>query len=243
MENRTYNFRDNKIILIGDSHDTEVVYDIISTRVPNGSDVCHVGDVGLGFGKESYAIPQAQAWLNRFNKLCVSINVRVFLIIGNHDNPKVWELPSTDNVILVKSGDIGIFPNGKKALLIGGGISVDRWTRTGGIDYWQDELTPYLENVEKCDIMFSHDCPEHFNHATDSLLRSFDRCVKRDPTLMEDALKQRLNMTDITKRSDVKTIIGGHFHRSIREEKDGVYYRCLDINELWEFDAELEYKL
>jgi predicted phosphodiesterase len=244
MENRTYNFRDNKIILIGDTHDQEILYDLINLRITNGSDVVFVGDGGIAFGVKDLAIKNTLSWLVALNRLCVRLDVNLYIIRGNHDAtyPEIWDSKWT-NIFLTKSGDVGVFPNGKKTLLVGGGISVDRCTRKTGVDYWPGELTPYLEDVEKCDIMFSHDCPEHFNHPSTSLSASFNWCVVQDATLIEEALKQRLNMTDIAKRSEVKTIWSGHFHNSKREEKDGVYYRCLGINELLEFDAELEYKL
>lgn len=233
-----YKFRKNSVILQGDSHDTSIVYDTLNLRIPNGSDYVHLGDVGLGFGGETYAMKNAETWLDRINKLCITLNINCYLIEGNHDNPAVWELPPLSNVFLPKSGEVGIFPNGKKVLFIGGGISVDRCVRKEGIDYWKGELTPKLENVEKCDVLFSHDCPEHFNYSTASLPQNFQWYVDRDLTLMDDALAQRLNMTDIVKRSEVKEIYHGHFHHSIVEEHDGVKCRCLDINELFEYDAE-----
>lgn len=238
-----YKFRSNQIILQGDSHDTSIIYDTISLRVPNGWDYLHVGDCGLGFGRSDYALDNAKSWLDRINKLCQTIDVNCYLIIGNHDNPDVWKLPDIySNLKLTKSGDVGIFPSGKKALLIGGGISVDRFTRKVGESYWVDEATPHLEYIEDCDIMFSHDCPEHFNHSTHSLPNSFGWYCERDINLIDDCIKQRQNMTDIVKRSNVKTIFYGHFHRSIQQNIDGVYARCLDINELFEFDADKNYE-
>jgi DNA repair exonuclease SbcCD nuclease subunit len=229
---------------MGDTHSTDVTYELLNIRIPDGNDVVHLGDVGLGFGQLSYAIDNAKSWLDRLNKLCSKLNINLYLIRGNHDNPSVWNFPNIySNVFLTQSGDVGIFPNGKKVLFVSGGVSVDRYSRKEGIDYWSDEITPILENVEKCDIMFAHDCPEHFNHPTNTLYKNYGWYCERDLTLQDDCLKQRLNMTDIAKKSEAKTLFGGHFHNSFREEKDGVYYRCLDINELFEFDAESEYKL
>ena len=97
--------------------------------------------------------------------------------------------------------------------------------------------------MEKCDILFSHDCPDYFNHHTETLPRNFGWYVERDVTLLEECKRQRENMGDILKRSEAKTLFYGHFHNSLREEKEGVYAQCLDINELLEFDADREYKL
>ena len=233
-----YKFRENTVILIGDTHSTNITYELLNIRIPNRSDVVHIGDGGWGFGNADYAINNAKSWLSRINRLCQDLDIILYHIIGNHDNPDVWNLENASNVIFVKSGDVGIFPNGKKCLFVGGGISVDRYTRKEGVDYWKGEVTPILEHVEKVDIVFSHDCPEHFNHSTASLPRNFGWYCERDTTLLDDCLKQRLNMTDICARSEAKLIIGGHFHNSMKQEIDGVKYRCLDINELYEFDAD-----
>ena len=238
-----YYFRNNRIILIGDTHDTTSVHNILNIDIPDGNDVLHVGDVGLGFGFPDLAMENAGEWLRRFNNLCKTLDINLFLTIGNHDNPEVWKFPNQSNVFMLKSGDVGIFPNGKKALLIGGGLSVDRFKRTEGFDYWRDEVTPRLDTVEKCDIMFSHDCPEHFNHSTKSLPSNYGWYCERDVTLIDDALKQRLNMSDIVKRSGIKTMFYGHMHNTLCQNVDGVYARCLDINERYEFDAEKDYCL
>ena len=242
VKHNTYKFRSDNIILVGDTHSTTVARDIINL-LPDGSDVLHIGDVGLGFGDESFALKDAETWLGMFNDLCVKLNINLYLTRGNHDRPEVWKFPNLSNVFLLQDGDIGIFPNGKKALLVGGGVSVDRFKRTEGKTYWKNEITSTLDTVEKCDIVFSHDCPEHFNHATASLPDHYGWYVERDVTLLEDCVKQRSNMTDIVKRCGATIILYGHFHRSIREESGGVYAQCIDINERFFFDANKSYHI
>ena len=239
-----YNFRKDNVILMGDTHNATTTYELLNTRIPDGSDVWHCGDGGLGFGLPSFAMHNAKSHLDRIDKLLQKIDVKLYHQNGNHDNPDVWKLPPIySNIILLQSGDIGIFPNGKKVLFVGGGVSVDRFVRKEGNDYWKDEITPEFEINGDCDIMFSHDCPEHFNHSTISLPNHYGWYCDRDVTLVDDCLKQRLHMTDIAERANVKTCFSGHFHNSIRQQIDGVYYRCLDINELFEFDANHEYTL
>lgn len=238
-----YKFRSNKIILIGDTHSTYQTRDLLNLRIPNGSDVLHVGDGGWGFGDPEYALQNAKSWVDIFHKLCENLDIRLYHLIGNHDNPDVWKFPSTDRVFWVQSGDVGEFPNGKTALFVGGGVSVDRFTRKEGVSYWKEEITPPLDNVEKCDILFSHDCPEYFNHPTKTLPLHYGWYIERDPLLLGDCEKQRTVMGDIVKKSEVKTIFYGHYHNSFRQEVEGIYAQCLDISELFGFDAEKEYKL
>lgn len=233
-----YKFRNNQIILIGDTHSTETTYQILKTRIPKGSDVFHIGDGGWGFGKEPFALDNAKSWADRIDKLCCELDIRIFHNIGNHDNPEVWNLNSINNSIFVKTGEVGEFPNGKKVLFVGGGVSVDRFRRKKGEDYWIMEHTPYINPVPKTDFIFSHDCPDNFNHPTATLPNSYGWYVERDVGLIHDCKEQRDNMARIWRESGAKTCFYGHFHRSLLETINGVTARCLDINELYEFNAD-----
>lgn len=236
-----YKFRNNRVILLGDTHSTAVTYNIVNgNEIENGSDIFHVGDAGIGFGKyQNIVLETAKNTLERLNKLAQEKNINVYLNRGNHDNPNVWEQCwEFSNVFLVKTGDTGIFPNGKTVLFVGGGISVDRIKRIKDVSYWIMEKTEYLNPVPKTDFVFSHDCPDNFNHPTATLPQSYGWYVERDSTLMDDCKEQRENMRRIWQESGAKRAIYGHFHRSIVEEINGVTAKCLDINELYEFNVE-----
>lgn len=233
-----HKFREDRVILIGDTHSTDITHQILTKKIPNRSDVVHIGDGGWGFGKPSYAIDNARAWADKINRICQDADIKLYHIIGNHDNPDCWNIWNTEaysHLKFVKTGDVGVFPNGKKALFIGGGISIDRFTRKEGVDYWKEELTPQLETVEQCDFVFSHDAPEQFNHSSYTIPISWAYYHERDIDLLDDAVAQRKVVGDIVDRSGAKIIIGGHFHNGVAQEIDGVKYRCLNINEIYEF--------
>lgn len=239
MNLKTYNFKTNKVILLGDTH--ELGYTKLALgKIPDGSELIHLGDAGFGFGPLPSAVLHTVAWLNTYNDLCKNKDVNMYIIRGNHDATydNIWSYDKLTNVFLIKDFAYGIFPNGKKALFVGGGVSVDRCTRRPGLDYWEDESTPQLDNVDECDVVFAHDAPEYFNHPTASLPNSFGWYVDRDKTLMRDCYKQRHNMSSIVERSKAKTLFGGHFHNHLHQTLNGVTYRCLAINELYEYDAE-----
>ena len=240
----TYNFRNDSVILMGDTHSLDTTYNLLNVRIPNGNDVIHMGDAALGFGDIKYSIDNTLSWLDRYNKLCRTLDINLYIIRGNHDATykRIWD-SKFSNVFLIKDYAYGIFPNNKKVLLVGGAVSVDRCHRKENSDYWSDETTPIIENIDECDFMFSHDAPEYFNHSTSSLGKHYSREVERDDLLIEDCLKQRNNISDILERSEAKAIYSGHFHNALREERHGIYYRCLDINELFEFDSTKEHKL
>ena len=233
-----HNLRTDKIILMGDSHSAATVTTFIRDKISEGETVVHVGDVGVGFGLESYALDNAKTWIGMLNDICVKKNIVLYLVRGNHDNPLCWTWPNRSNVIFVQTGDVGYFPNGKKTLFIGGGISVDRTIRRQGYNYWFDEITEKLEHVTKTDFVFTHDAPEEFNHPTRTLPNGWGWYVDRDVMLMEDSRKQRANVTKICHESGAKFIISGHFHNSFKETLGEVKYQCLNINELFSFDAQ-----
>ncbi len=233
-----YNSRYNNIILIGDTHSCGITKQLLQAKVPSGNDVVHIGDGGWGFGNPEIALSDALFWAKELNHICRDLNVNLYHIIGNHDNPDVWKFDNLSNLFFVQTGDVLRFPNGKRALFIGGGISIDRFTRKEGKDYWKGEITPTLDYVEDCDYVFSHDCPEQFNHSSYTIPTHWSWYHERDVTLMDDAIAQRKVVGDICDRSDAKLIISGHFHNNIQQEIDGVKYRCLNINDLYEFKAE-----
>lgn len=241
----TYKFRTDKVTLQGDTHSTSIAYDTILHKIAENSDYVHLGDVGLGFGSSAYAVHNTLSHLDRINKLCIKKNINAYFIRGNHDATydEIWD-SEWSNVFLIKDFAYGIFPNNKKVLFVGGGISVDRCTRCPNIDYWVDEATlTFKGQIEKCDIMFSHDCPEYFNHKTDSLWMRFQWAIDKDPLLVEDCNSQRINIGHIVKDSQITQLFYGHYHNSTVEEFNGIYAKCVNISQLFEFDSTQHYKI
>lgn len=229
-------FRNNNIILIGDSHSYDVTYTIIK-NTPNidGYDCVFIGDGGE-FGKPK----QNEYSLNRINEICIKRNIDLYYMRGNHSNPDVWKRNYIfSNLFLVQDYTEAEFPNGKNALLVGGGISVDRCFRKEGLDYWADEITPYKKMDKHFNFLFAHDAPDYFNHSTQSLWNSpYQKNLHEDVDLFQDALDQRNVIGQIIEDIKPEYCISGHFHNNIKDEKFGIKYRCLDINELFLFDSD-----
>jgi hypothetical protein len=230
------NFRSDQILLIGDTHDLRRTHTIFQ-RKPNIDDFDSVflGDGGEGFfGRET-----DEVYFKRINEECRKRNIRLFCLRGNHTNPEVWRRNyEFSNLFLVPDYTPATFPNGKMALLVGGGLSIDRFYRTEGLDYWKDEITVYQKTHQKFYYLFAHDCADYFNHSTESLKTSpYAPLLLNDPTLFRDALAQRRAIGDIVADIEPKYCFSGHFHNSIQEEKFGIKYRCLDIDEILLLDT------
>lgn len=231
----TINFKSNFCILQGDSHGLRNIYWSID-KIPNNSDLIHLGDIGLGFSTEESDLQN----LTEINNRLINKNIRFFGLAGNHDNKKYWRNNhSFSNLFLIPDYTKAIFPNGKTALLVGGGISIDRFYRTEGKDYWKDEGTIYEKTNERFDYLFIHDAPDYFNHSTESIKRSsYSKLLDDDKDLFKDCLNQRNVISNIVQDTQPRFIFGAHFHNHVQEEKNGIKYRCLNIDELLELDTD-----
>lgn len=232
------NFNTKYIILWGDLHSVDRAYSILKYKQNNldNQTVLMLGDFGLGFAKREYD----EVRLNKLNEVCRNRNILLYVIRGNHDCPEFWNRNYCfSNLFLVPDYSSAQFPNNKKALLVGGGISIDRPARREGLDYWADEITVYQKINNKYDYLFSHDTANYFNFSTESLWGSpYQDFLRDDTDLFNDALNQRNVLGQIISDTQCKYVFHGHFHRSIKEEKNGVTCQCLDIEELFEFDSE-----
>lgn len=243
MGKKPIKLRYNSVLLVGDSHGEKYVTKVLENVIPHGSDVVHLGDVGLGFGIEPYSIEDSENWLEETDKFCIKNNINLYIIRGNHDNPFFWNKNLVyRNVKLVDTGEILEFQNGKSAYIIGGGLSIDRCARQEKVSYWSDEITRIpSEGIKECDFVFSHDCPEYFNHSTEGLSSRYPNFTEKDTNLVNDATLQRQTVGYIVDKVSPTVLFSGHFHNTMTDRKHGIYYRCLDINEVYEFDSEYDY--
>lgn len=229
-------FRGNRILLCGDTHGPRNFYfKLLNMPALYGNDIVHIGDFGLGFNNEASDLVD----LRSMNKICQEKGINLYIIRGNHDDPARWNLEGGSNIFLVKDYTPAVFSNGKTALLVGGGVSIDRPFRKQGIDYWKDEATTYQKTDKKFNYLFAHDAPDYFNHSTESLKTSpYAPFLIDDKTLFADCLNQRNVISNIVADITPTHCFSGHFHNRVQEEKNGIKYRCLAIDEVIEFDSD-----
>lgn len=223
-------FRENRVILLGDTHSYQRTLAVIKNKlVEQNCDIIFLGDGGEGFHYPETDLKS----LSAINQICEGRGINLYYIRGNHTNPRVFNSGySFSNLFLVQDYTKAEFPNREKALLVGGGVSIDRRFRVSGIDYWPEEVTPYYKTGESFNYLFSHDCPDYFNHSTESLWVSpFSAFLKIDKDLYRDALNQRITMNKIVDDIGTKFIWSGHYHNKISEKKKNIKYRCVDVEE------------
>jgi len=78
----------------------------------------------------------------------------LYFIDGNHDDHSVLskieeETELLKNINYIPRGTIKKLHDGRTALFIGGGDSIDKHLRTEGIDWWREELITYKDMIEK----------------------------------------------------------------------------------------------
>ena len=173
---------------IGDTHAKFDRYQAIASEAPAS---IQVGDFGAGFKPLPEMGPT-----HRF-------------IRGNHDNPEVCAQSSS----WIADGTIenGMF-------FMGGATSVDKHSRSEGVDYWSDEevtirqgydlLDAYEAATKKegrFDFFISHECPESI------ALQVFHN--RRDK--LEDHSRTRQILDAMLEISAPKCWIFGHWHHNI----------------------------
>lgn len=153
-------------------------------------------------------------------------------IRGNHDNPNVCARQK----YYIPDGTIEVF-DGVKIMYIGGAKSVDREWRTEGFDWWADEELSHfklqcftdLYEVEKPDVMVTHDVPEEVAKLIETLSgrRKLDM-----PSITRQALDSMLWM------HKPKHWFHGHWHYAYDYEYKGTMFHGLA--ELGVYDLDME---
>jgi UDP-2,3-diacylglucosamine pyrophosphatase LpxH len=239
--------KDRPVILAGDTHgDFTALHRYLKQGVLDDSLLIQVGDF-MGFDAKVWDGDKSKSKMFRsleiLNKSLQAHNCFLEAIRGNHENPDWWSDSKMNQDFNQTFSNITLLPdyysktiNGKKILFLGGGVSVDRHVRVPNVSYWkEEEVSEPRFTLTEHDILISHTCPSYFNFGPknkESLLMRWAHA--NDPELEDDLVREREIMDHVVQVTQVKNIYGGHFHHTSKEEKNGVKYQCLDIDELQE---------
>lgn len=182
------------IIFTGDIHgDVKPVIEFIDEQELQSDDIIVLlGDVGLNFFGNRNGDGKKKQQLN-------SKGIQIFCIHGNHEkrpqtistyNEYEWhggiayKESAYPNLIFAKDGEVYDL-GGKKAIVIGGAYSVDKYYRIANNNYWWPDEQPsedIKKTVEeklnklnwKIDIVLSHTCPAKYTPA-EAFITSFSQ--------------------------------------------------------------------
>lgn len=160
-----------KILVGGDWHgNTKHAIQMVKEAEKAGAKrILQVGDFGLWSHYED-----GVKYLDQLNEACRKYGVKVYAVGGNHENWDHWDWhlangPKSYHGFTFIRSHILLAPRihvwdweGKRFMMAGGAISVDKMYRKVGESYWMNEaLTDELvESVQptKVDYFISHDC-------------------------------------------------------------------------------------
>lgn len=180
------------------------------------------GDFGVGFDK---------SWNNLYSKLEKKLkkaNNHIWVVRGNHDNPKYFEEEgkySKDYVTFMEDYKIYTIA-GKTILPIGGATSLDKKYREEGKTWWPDEVIKRVEMKTlpvRVDVIVSHQCPMIF----DPIHLRFD---DEDDKLFEEVQNERDYLSEIAFNVKADYWYYGHHHEHYKGEYKGITWTCLGID-------------
>lgn len=228
-------------IILGDIHgNTDIIKKYLYRGVLDNSNLYQIGDFGFGFRAITEDI------LNNLNEELESHNTNLFIIRGNHDDPEFWLDDDKRNEFNDGYSNITLLPDyhseiigGKSVLFIGGSVSIDKYRRidnsSGKVEgWWEDEgVTQPPSNLSEHDVVIAHGCPSFFNVTSEG--EGAKPWIDRDPEIKKELDDERELLDSVFHTVKPKEWFSGHYHNRLQDKKHGCSYKCLDINELFEF--------
>ncbi len=167
--------------------------------------------------------------------------VVMYLMRGNHDNPKYWQDRKFSEQLknawfnLLEDIDLIVYRD-LKLIAVSGAVSVDRtclrfdnghcWPKEEGIP---KDSVQQIKKLGKCDILLTHtgiiDGITVKNHFIDTY-------ASTDENLINDIQEERRVIEKLQITSGCTKHYFGHFHQSWSADKFGVKYKCLGTCEI-----------
>jgi len=204
-----------------------------------------IGDFGAGF---DFGIPgQFIQNMDYLNTILAESNITLYVLRGNHDDPQYFTGTYENywsNIKLMPDYSV-IEIEGKRVLLVGGAVSIDRLHRPEGKSWWPDEIfvldEKKLMTMYGIDVVATHSSPI-FCYPTEfnKLVYSF---AANDPTLLDELRHEResiARMYDILIKNGnyIQNWFYGHFHAEKHMVHDITQFNLLSINQYYEYGAE-----
>jgi len=205
----------SNITLFGDFHGNTSTLKNFAHRYPDRT-IVGIGDCGVGFPGKQPTFPA---------------NFRFFR--GNHDNPSVcWQHPQYIH-------DYGMYSG---MFVVAGASSIDRDSRTVGVDWWSnEELTNEQQGLAidayadaKPSIIASHEAP-NFLHSW--LASGYKMNYPHSSWPEPRGTRTGYLLERMIRIHQPKYAIFGHWHVSCRICINGCWYICLGIDEYLDLET------
>lgn len=222
------------IDIIGDTHGQygALRYWVNHSDTPN---LIHVGDFNA-YKENIFKIID-------FSELLSIKGKQIYVVRGNHDCPDLFDNgfygDERGGITFLKDGSIAEW-NGENILFNGGGVSLDRAFGKEGYDYWPEEPLKFKPVEKKIDHLVTHiSLTEiHGNSIHHPFVLKY---ATNDADLTTDLYSEQQELKNwidylFQKGNKIQSWHYGHYHRSIRSVYNGIFCRCMDINEIIPFN-------
>jgi predicted phosphodiesterase len=218
--------------------------------------IIHVGDFGAGFTttkNDTENLRGLNNWLGKRNLI-------MYVIRGNHDNPIYFNGDHIYSNLKLMPDYSVIEVEGKKILMVGGAISIDRIPRKRANNdsilantepryYWSTETFVFdeekINEIRDIDIVVTHTCPDfaYPKNNDGNFPPIVTQFADEDPSLIKDLLEERGSLTKfwkmLIKNNKITHYYYGHFHYGTEENIHDLSntiptttkFTCLGINE------------
>jgi len=227
----------DKILLSGDIHGafSTLGYELKRKQVENAY-IIQVGDLGIGFFKLNYY----KTALGLLNDTLKKGNNHLYAIRGNHDDPSFFE--KTNNpfdlsniTLLADYSELTLLD--KSILCVGGAISVDRTERVPGKSFWENEAFKFNDRFpykdRQYDAVITHTRPKCAGGPKD--YSNIAYWIEKDTPLKEHLETEAKEVQKLYELTKPTKWFYGHFHKSITSQYENTEFRCLNIDELYEY--------
>lgn len=198
-----------KVLVFGDWHgNTEWASYALNTLLPQHTPdlILHVGDFGIWPNSD---------FLYMVEDILSSFNTHMWFIDGNHEYfPYITQYDSkydgqvTPHIRHIKRGTLHTLGNSVVGFL-GGAVSIDKFWRTPGVDYFEDERITLedvkpLINIPDMDVLISHEAPE---------LPPGAPSLPASTWVLEESAECRQLVSTVLRTSRPTLNIHGHHHK------------------------------
>jgi len=208
-----------RVLLAGDWHgNREWAASCFSAAAGCGADVMlQLGDFGLWPGRED-------EWLDHVDVLAGASGVPFVWIDGNHENHAAlrrWRAvgPAGDGLVPMRR-HVSWAPRGTRWAwagvrfgALGGAVSIDRFLRRPGVNWWSEEVPTQADvdrlGDDRLDVLVSHAAPSTGHVPPARLVAALERLpadIVADLRAVRDLLDQAVD------RTRPRLVVHGHYH-------------------------------
>jgi len=218
-----------KIMVMGDIHANWGRLNVIMNK-KSPDMILQCGDFGFWPHHKQFSLDQIKnirELKDENDKVVETKTTTVHWCDGNHED--FWSLkdrPSNeikDKVFYQPRGSSITLPDGRIVLFVGGAYSIDKHSRTEGVDWFSEEEPSYVdfENIynlnHKVDIVISHTCPNEFDMIGSPYFRG----------KVIDSTRNLLSV--VLEKFKPSLWYFGHWHDYKVGKYNDCYWTCLDM--------------